>query len=399
MLWRRRMRAKSGRACAEPPSRPSAPRSGGGAQRRALTAVSTREHCRPRRRRSTTTSCGRPSARNPHIPALANTRSGGCGRRRRRWRDRPAWRRHADVRAAAGRCLGRVGGRGCRPTARGRGGRSSRAARSRRVVGQGDFDATVQMHGAAAVLVVRERAGLITVDRSWFTPFWKVIPSRDPQTGFPHSPPSGRQKTPPVERPWTANHAYNQCIMSTKIPEIARRVSPEDCRDLLEFLLGGPLKKWAVGVSHETINNPTEDQRKQDHVPLSHGRIMLLHSRGRLNFETDWHPRGDKRLSTPDAVRAVYLGAMSDGKIMHRSSSVDCRRRWEEMLKGTGTPAISPPTTPATSPSTGWAESLRNAGIAAGVREAVTFFRERAEGAPESIGGIIEKLRDFFAGG
>ena len=63
---------QSGRACAEPPSRPSAPRSGGGAQRRALTAVSTREHCRPRRRRSTTTSCGRPSERNPHIPALAN---------------------------------------------------------------------------------------------------------------------------------------------------------------------------------------------------------------------------------------------------------------------------------------------------------------------------------------
>ena len=33
-------------ACAEPPSRPSAPRSGGGAQRRALTAVSTGAGCR-----------------------------------------------------------------------------------------------------------------------------------------------------------------------------------------------------------------------------------------------------------------------------------------------------------------------------------------------------------------
>ena len=41
---------QSVRACAEPPSRPLAPRSGGGAQRRALTAVSTREHCWPRRR-------------------------------------------------------------------------------------------------------------------------------------------------------------------------------------------------------------------------------------------------------------------------------------------------------------------------------------------------------------
>ncbi len=64
---------QSVRACAEPPSRPLAPRSGGGAQRRALTAVSTREHCWPRRRCPTTTSCGRPSARNPHISALANT--------------------------------------------------------------------------------------------------------------------------------------------------------------------------------------------------------------------------------------------------------------------------------------------------------------------------------------
>ena len=45
-------RGQSGRACAEPPSRPSAPRSGGGAQRRALTAVSTRARCRLRRRRA-----------------------------------------------------------------------------------------------------------------------------------------------------------------------------------------------------------------------------------------------------------------------------------------------------------------------------------------------------------
>ena len=66
-------RGQSGRACAEPPSRPSAPRSGGGAQRRALTAVSTRARCRLRRRRPTTTSCGRRRARNPRIPALANS--------------------------------------------------------------------------------------------------------------------------------------------------------------------------------------------------------------------------------------------------------------------------------------------------------------------------------------
>ena len=38
-------RSQSGRACAEPASRPAAPRSGGGAKRRALTPVSTRARC------------------------------------------------------------------------------------------------------------------------------------------------------------------------------------------------------------------------------------------------------------------------------------------------------------------------------------------------------------------
>ena len=38
-------KSQSGRACAEPASRPSAPRGGGGAKRRALTSVSTRARC------------------------------------------------------------------------------------------------------------------------------------------------------------------------------------------------------------------------------------------------------------------------------------------------------------------------------------------------------------------
>ena len=38
-------KSQSGRACAEPASGPSAPRSGGGAKRRALTPVSTRARC------------------------------------------------------------------------------------------------------------------------------------------------------------------------------------------------------------------------------------------------------------------------------------------------------------------------------------------------------------------
>ena len=70
------------------------------------------------------------------------------------------------------------------------------------------------------------------------------------------------------------------CHVSTSVvPEIARKVSPEECRELIEFVLGGPLKKGTVGISHETVDNPTEEQKKQEHVPLSDGRIMLLHSR------------------------------------------------------------------------------------------------------------------------
>ena len=99
-------------------------------------------------------------------------------------------------------------------------------------------------------------------------------------------------------------------------------------------------------------------------------------------------------------MRAVYLGAMSDGKVMHRGSSVDCHQRWQEMLKGTEMPAISPLTTPAsTSSSTGLAESVRNAAIVGGIREALTALREKSDGAPDSLVAVIENLKDWFVGG
>ena len=53
-------KSPSGRACAERPSRPSAPRSGGGAERRVLTAASTRVRCASTVPSATTTSWGRP---------------------------------------------------------------------------------------------------------------------------------------------------------------------------------------------------------------------------------------------------------------------------------------------------------------------------------------------------
>ena len=73
--WASSDSCQSGQACAEPPSRPTAPRSGGGAQRRALTAASTRRECRSDDAPATTTSCGRRDARIVRILAVANTGS------------------------------------------------------------------------------------------------------------------------------------------------------------------------------------------------------------------------------------------------------------------------------------------------------------------------------------
>ena len=71
--WASSDSCQSGQACAEPSSRPRAPRSGGGAQRRALTTASTRGECRSDDAPATTTSCGRRQARIHQILAVANT--------------------------------------------------------------------------------------------------------------------------------------------------------------------------------------------------------------------------------------------------------------------------------------------------------------------------------------
>ena len=180
--------------------------------------------------------------------------------------------------------------------------------------------------------------------------------------------------------------------MSTKVPEIARKISPKECRELLEFLLQGPLKDWEASVGREVVDNPTPEQRKQKHVPLSGRSIMLPHSRAQLHFETDWHPLG--RLSAADKTRAVYLGAVSESTILDGGSPVDCQQRWDEILQGAGTPATSPSTTSATSPSTGWGESVRNAGISAVAREAVTVFRENSDGARQYAVALWEKFAE-----
>ena len=168
--------------------------------------------------------------------------------------------------------------------------------------------------------------------------------------------------------------------MSTKIPEIARKVSPEECRELIEFLLGGPLKNWKAGVGREVVDKPTEDQRKQDHVELSRGRILLLHNRAELHFETDWHPRGDKRLTAGYEVRATYLGAMADGSMMHGGATVECHKRWQELLKGAGSPVADA--------SPGFGRFTIRVAVEAVVR-----------GAINRVVDNLDKLKDLVSGG
>ena len=71
--WASSDRSQSGRACAEPSSRPRAPRSGGGAERRALRTVSTRRSCGSDDAPATTISWGRRESRIGRFLAVANT--------------------------------------------------------------------------------------------------------------------------------------------------------------------------------------------------------------------------------------------------------------------------------------------------------------------------------------
>ena len=131
-------RSQSGRACAEPSSRPRAPRSGGGAERR-VTTVSTRRSCGLDDAPATTTSWGRRESRIGRFLAVANTlrplaleaafpaapaaaipgsRSSRDGQRvdgRAMHRPRRRGSRTAPIRSRAGRCAPSA----CRPPDRG----------------------------------------------------------------------------------------------------------------------------------------------------------------------------------------------------------------------------------------------------------------------------------------
>ena len=152
--------------------------------------------------------------------------------------------------------------------------------------------------------------------------------------------------------------------MSSGVPEIVRKISPEELRELLEFLLGGPLQKSEVSISHEVVDEPTEEQKGKPHAQLSGGRIMLFHSRGEVRFETAWHPRGE--LLPPDELRGLYLGAVSEGRILRNGSEVQCRDRLREVLEA-GKPSVVKRILEST-------RAYRKVGIEAGVREAIREF-------------------------
>lgn len=112
------------------------------------------------------------------------------------------------------------------------------------------------------------------------------------------------------------------------LPDIVRKISPQECQQLIEFLLAGPLKRVASNAEHEVVDNPTEEQLRQEHVKLSGGRIMLVHGRNKLHFETDWRPRGEYEV--PDHRAVIYMGAVSDGRL-HEGGT--CRERWQAILE------------------------------------------------------------------
>lgn len=114
------------------------------------------------------------------------------------------------------------------------------------------------------------------------------------------------------------------------IPDVLRRVPPEDFREIIEVLLGGPAKNGSLGSEVQVIDEPTEEQKQQPHTKLPKGKIALPFVKDRFKVETDWLSR-DARDRTSHAM--LYLGAAMDSKMLDDGKPVDCRERWHQAIK------------------------------------------------------------------
>ena len=131
--------------------------------------------------------------------------------------------------------------------------------------------------------------------------------------------------------------------MDQKIPQILREIPPEKFRALIEALLGAPLHSQSAGSRHEVIENPTDEQRQQEHVELAGDRIMLSHRREKLHFETDWTPADSISDFALSAAQITYLGAASRSRFRSGGTEVSCAERWKEIIgSGSGEAAKKP---------------------------------------------------------
>ena len=117
------------------------------------------------------------------------------------------------------------------------------------------------------------------------------------------------------------------------IPQILRDIPPERFRELVEAILGAPLKRVSSGSRYEVIEKPTDEQRRQENVELAGGKIMLLHRRERLHFETDWTPRGEVSKFALSDAQMAYLGAVADSRFLSSGKEVLSADRWKELTK------------------------------------------------------------------
>ena len=121
--------------------------------------------------------------------------------------------------------------------------------------------------------------------------------------------------------------------MAQEIPQILRELPPQKFRELIETLLGGPLKRQSSGSRKEVVENPTDEQLRLPHSRLMGNKIMIHHRQQELHFETDWLLPGEVSDFANSVAQVTYLGAMADGRFqMEDGTEVPCADRWAEIV-------------------------------------------------------------------
>ena len=105
-------------------------------------------------------------------------------------------------------------------------------------------------------------------------------------------------------------------------------------RELIETLLGAPLQHQTSGSRRQIVENPTEEQRRQEQVvELVGNRIALPQTREKLLFETDWVPHGGGVSEfARSTAQMMYLGAASNSRVRDGEGEAACVDKWRELV-------------------------------------------------------------------